>query len=56
MTESDRAQHDHFLRLFMEQEEALRVFVRSLLFTHDEVREVMAPGVTHKAPLCLGRR
>ena len=41
MTESDRAQHDHFLRLFMEQEEALRVFVRSLLFTHDEVREVM---------------
>lgn len=41
MTESDREQHDHFLRLFMEHEESLRVFVRSLLFTHDEEREVM---------------
>lgn len=41
MTESDRAQHDQFLRLFMGQEESLRVFVRSLLFTHDEEREVM---------------
>jgi RNA polymerase sigma-70 factor (ECF subfamily) len=41
MTDSDRAQHDHFLRLFMEHEESLRVFVRSLLFSHDEEREVM---------------
>jgi RNA polymerase sigma-70 factor (ECF subfamily) len=41
MTDSDRAQHDHFLRLFMEHEESLRLFVRSLLFTHDEEREVM---------------
>ena len=41
MTESDRAQHDQFLRLFMEHEESLRVFVRSLLFSHDEEREVM---------------
>jgi len=41
MTESNREQHDHFLRLFMSHEESLRVFVRSLLFTHDEEREVM---------------
>ena len=41
MTEFDREQHDHFLRLFMGLEESLRVFVRSLLFTHDEEREVM---------------
>lgn len=40
-TESDREQHDHFPRLFMEHEESLRVFVRSLLFTRDEAREVM---------------
>lgn len=41
MTEPDHNQHDHFLRLFMEHEESLRVFVRSLLFSHDEEREVM---------------
>jgi RNA polymerase sigma-70 factor (ECF subfamily) len=41
MTPSDREQHDHFLRLFMEHEQSLRVFVRSLLFSHDEEREVM---------------
>jgi RNA polymerase sigma-70 factor, ECF subfamily len=41
MTESDREQHDHFLRLFMEHEESLRVFVRSLLFSREEEREVM---------------
>lgn len=41
MTESDRRQHEHFLRLFMEHNESLRVFVRSLLFSHDEEREVM---------------
>ncbi len=41
MTEYDQKQHDHFLRLFMEHEESLRVFVRSLLFSRDEEREVM---------------
>lgn len=41
MTDSDREQHDQFLRLFMRHEESLRVFLRSLLFTHDEQREVM---------------
>lgn len=41
MTESGREQHDHFLRLFREHEESLRVFVRSLLFTHEGGREVM---------------
>lgn len=37
----DREQHDQFLRLFMEHEEALRLFVRSLLFSQEESREVM---------------
>ena len=41
MTKHDHKQHDHFLRLFMEHEESLRVFVRSLLFSRDEEREVM---------------
>jgi RNA polymerase sigma-70 factor, ECF subfamily len=41
MTESDRQQHDRFLRLFMGCEQALRVFVRSLLFSQEEEREVM---------------
>ena len=41
MTESERRQHEHFLRLFMEHDESLRVFVRSLLFSRDEEREVM---------------
>ena len=41
MTDFDRQQHDRFLRHFMEHEESLRVFVRSLLFTHEEEREVM---------------
>jgi RNA polymerase sigma-70 factor (ECF subfamily) len=41
MTDSDREQHDQFLRFFMRHEESLRVFLRSLLFTHDEQREVM---------------
>jgi RNA polymerase sigma-70 factor, ECF subfamily len=41
MNEPDRKQHDQFLRLFMEHEESLRVFVRSLLLSHDEEREVM---------------
>lgn len=41
MDTADREQHDRFLRLFMEHEEALRVFVRSLLFSLEESREVM---------------
>jgi RNA polymerase sigma-70 factor (ECF subfamily) len=41
MTDLDRQQHGLFLRLFMEHEESLRVFVRSLLFTREEEREVM---------------
>lgn len=41
MDKTDRDQHDMFLRLFMEHEESLRLFVRSLLFSQDECREVM---------------
>ncbi|MBK8040629.1 MAG: sigma-70 family RNA polymerase sigma factor [Verrucomicrobiaceae bacterium] len=41
MRNSDRDQHDHFLRHFMALEQSLRAFVRSLLFTHEEEREVM---------------
>lgn len=41
MEPADREQHDQFLRLFMEHEEALRLFVRSLLFNQEESREVM---------------
>ncbi|TWU38710.1 RNA polymerase sigma factor [Novipirellula aureliae] len=41
MENSDREQHDQFLRFFMEHEESLRLFVRSLLFNQEECREVM---------------
>ena len=41
MNESERQSHDQFLRLFMEHEDSLRVFVRSLLFSQEEMREVM---------------
>ena len=41
MDPADREQHDQFLRLFMEHDEALRLFVRSLLFNREEAREVM---------------
>jgi RNA polymerase sigma-70 factor, ECF subfamily len=41
MTESDRQQRDLFLRLFIGQEQSLRVFLRSLLFSQEEEREVM---------------
>lgn len=41
MEHADRELHDQFLRLFMEHEEALRLFVRSLLFSQEESREVM---------------
>jgi RNA polymerase sigma-70 factor, ECF subfamily len=41
MTPSDSDQHDHFLRLYVENEEALRGFVRSLVPTLEDAREVM---------------
>ena len=41
MTNILREQHDVFLRLFLAQEESLRVYVRSLLFSQEEAREVM---------------
>ncbi len=41
MNPADREQHDKFLRLFLEHDEALRLFVRSLLFSQEEAREVM---------------
>lgn len=41
MDKADREQHDRFLRLFMEHEDALRLFVRSLLFNQEESREIM---------------
>lgn len=37
----DRDNHDQFLRLFVENEEALRGFVRSLVPTLEDAREVM---------------
>lgn len=41
VNEADRQQHERFLRLFLKLEPSLRVFLRSLLFTHEEVRDVM---------------
>lgn len=41
MTSADRDKHDHFLRLYVENEEALRGFVRSLVPTLEDAREVM---------------
>ena len=41
MTAPDRDKHDHFLRLYVENEEALRGFVRSLVPTLEDAREVM---------------
>tara|TARA_R110000850_G_scaffold55417_24_gene131130 strand:+ start:4294 stop:4827 length:534 start_codon:yes stop_codon:yes gene_type:complete len=41
MDDSDREQHDQFLRFFIQHEEALRLFVRSLLFNQEEARVVM---------------
>ena len=41
MDKEDREHHDQFLMLFMEHQEALRLFVRSLLFNSEESREVM---------------
>ena len=41
MTPDERENHDHFLRLYVENEEALRGFVRSLVPTLEDAREVM---------------
>lgn len=41
MTPSERERHDLFLRLYVEHEEALRGFVRSLVPTREDAREVM---------------
>jgi RNA polymerase sigma-70 factor (ECF subfamily) len=41
MDPADRDKHDQFLRLYVENEEALRGFVRSLVPTLDDAREVM---------------
>ena len=41
MDKADRDQHDQFLRLFVEHENALRLFIRSLLFNQEESPEVM---------------
>ncbi|MEM7600520.1 MAG: sigma-70 family RNA polymerase sigma factor [Verrucomicrobiota bacterium] len=41
MDDDQRQLHDQFLRLFLEHEDSLRVFVRSLLFSQEEMREVM---------------
>lgn len=41
MAPSDREKHDRFLRLYVENEEALRGFVRSLVPTLEDAREVM---------------
>ena len=41
MNTQDEEQHDQFLRLFMELEEALQLYVRSQLFNREETREVM---------------
>ena len=41
MTGSERERHDRFLKLYLEHEEALRGFVRSLVMGREEAREVM---------------
>jgi RNA polymerase sigma-70 factor (ECF subfamily) len=41
MTTADTKKHDRFLRLYVEHEEALRGFVRSLVPTLEDAREVM---------------
>lgn len=41
MTEIETQRHDLFLRLYVEHEEGLRGFVRSLVPTHEDAREVM---------------
>lgn len=41
MSPLEQGRHDRFLRLFLDHEEALRGFVRSLVPTRDDAREVM---------------
>lgn len=41
MNPEDRATHDRFLRLFLSQQRGLGLFVRSMLFSQEEEREVM---------------
>lgn len=41
MTEPDQAAQTRFLDLYAENEDSLRLFLRSLLFSRDEEREVM---------------
>lgn len=41
MTPFEQHRHDRFLRLFIEHEEALRGFVRSLVPTREDAREIM---------------
>jgi RNA polymerase sigma-70 factor (ECF subfamily) len=41
MTPEERDRHDSFLRLYVEHEEAVRGFVRSLVPTREDAREVM---------------
>lgn len=41
MTPADRETHDRFLRLFVEHEEAVRGFVRSLVASREDARDVM---------------
>jgi RNA polymerase sigma-70 factor (ECF subfamily) len=41
MTPQKQQQHDRFLRLFVEHEEALRCFVRSLVLTREDALDVM---------------
>lgn len=41
MTPSEQVRHDQFLRLYVEHEESLRGFVRALVPTRDDAREVM---------------
>ncbi len=41
MSPSERQRHDLFLRLYLEHEDALRGFVRSLVPTREDSREVM---------------
>jgi RNA polymerase sigma-70 factor (ECF subfamily) len=60
MRPADQLHHDDFLRCFLAQEGALRGFLRSLLFSHDEVHDVLQetavvlwrkyePGMTDEA-------
>ena len=41
MTPAENERHDQFLRLYVEHEEALNGFVRTLVPTRDDAREVM---------------